>query len=274
MTPDDLQQIADKFVTARNTAQALSGFPGEAPATLEKAYLIQDLAIRQWPDRVAGWKVGRIPEHLEDAAGSDRLAGPIFSRLIHRAPHESVTRMPMFEGGFGAIEAEFIAVIGSDAPADKRSWSLDESMAMIGDLRIGIEIASSPLAPINELGPAVVVSDFGNNAGLIVGPSIADWSSRDLDTLACESFVDGRSVGTGGAFRLTGGYLRSVQFMLELAAGLGRPLRAGDVIATGQTNGIHDVLPGQRVRVVFGTDGELSCDMVAAAPAEQEGENL
>ena len=37
---------------------------------------------------------------------------------------------------------------------------------------IGIEIASSPLVNINDYGPAVVASDFGNNAGLLLGAEI------------------------------------------------------------------------------------------------------
>ncbi len=38
---------------------------------------------------------------------------------------------------------------------------------------IGIEIASSPLQNINDYGPAVVASDFGNNAGLLLGAEVA-----------------------------------------------------------------------------------------------------
>lgn len=266
MMQNEQHDIAKTFVAARQAALSLNDFPGVPATDLNSAYVIQDLAIELWPDRVAGWKVGRIPEHLEQACGCDRLAGPIFHKLIHPGESKTDVTLPVFAGGFGAIEAEYIAVIARDAQADKLKWSLDEARAMIGDLRIGIEIASSPLATINELGPMVVVSDFGNNGALLVGPSVANWQSRDLDSLHCESFVDGHAVGEGGAYNLTGGYLRSVQFMLELAASRGRPLQADTVIATGQTNGIHDVVPGQKTRVVFGQDGELSCQIVAASP--------
>jgi 2-keto-4-pentenoate hydratase len=157
-------------------------------------------------------------------------------------------------------------VIRGDAPADKLEWSRKEARAMIRELRIGLEVASSPLAAINDLGPAVTASDFGNNAGLIVGPAIRDWDSRDVEALTCAAYVDDELVGEGGAYGLTGGVVRSVQFMLELAASRGRPLKAGDVIATGQTTGIHDVRPGQSVRMPFGdgNDGELACTIVAA----------
>lgn len=268
LTPSDLQQIAAHFVAARRAALPLADYPGPVPANLATAYSIQDLAIDQWPDEIGGWKVGRIPPAVEDDFGCDRLAGPIFKGTIHYEENGKAVAMPVIAGGFGAIEAEYVAIIAKDAPEDKISWSIEEAKSMIGDLRIGLEVAASPLKTINDLGPAVVASDFGNNAGLIVGPSIRDWQSRALESLACESFIEGASVGSGGAFLLTGGYLRSVQFILSLAAQRGRALKAGDVIATGQTNGIHDVLPHQNTRIEFAGDGAIECRIEAAAAAD------
>lgn len=258
--------IALAFVEARRRCRALDDFPGPLPDDLQNAYRCQDSAIELWTDEPGGWKVGRIPPAVESRFGVDRLAGPIFQKTIYRVEAGEAMPMPIFRGGFAAIEAEFVVVIDKDAPADRHNWSLDEAAQMIGDLRIGLEIASSPLATINILGPTAVVADFGNNNGLIIGPSIRDWRTRELASMGCETFVDGKSVGTGGAWTLTGGYVRSVQFMLEVAARRGHPMRAGQVIATGQTNGIHDVVEGQTGRIVFGEDGELTCTLVAARP--------
>lgn len=259
-----LRDIASKFVNARLAARPLKAYPGDVPRDLKTGYICQDYAIDLWPDEIRGWKVGRIPPVLEAAYHSDRLAGPIFEKSIRHASNGEALEMRVFAGGFAAVEAEYVAVIGSDAPSGKTDWSLEEAAAMIRDLRLGLEIASSPLRTINKLGPAVIVSDFGNNAGLIVGKSIRNWQRRDLESMSCETFIEGSSVGTGGAFRITGGPVRSVQFMLQLAAGRGRPLHAGDVIATGQTTGIHEIAPGELARIVFDGDGEVRCKAVAA----------
>ncbi len=266
LSAETLEKIANSLVSARLAAAGLDDYPGPAPADLHTAYLIQDRAIDLWTDTIGGWKVGRIPPAVEDELGCDRLAGPIFATTIFRQNGGNVPSMSVFGNGFAAVEAEFVAVIREDAPTDKVQWSRDEAEAMIGELRIGLEVASSPLGAINDLGPAVTASDFGNNFGLIVGAAIPDWASREPESLTCATFVDDELVGEGGAFRLTGGVTRSVQFMLELAAKRGRPLKAGDVIATGQTSGIHEVSPGQVVRLEFGggDDGNLSCSIVAA----------
>lgn len=278
MTPDtgkepvlagdaELRAMAGRFVRARREARALAAFPGVVPDDLAAAYRCQDAAIDLWPDEIAGWKVGRIPPAVEDRFGCDRLAGPIFRGTIRHATGEDVVELPVYAGGFAAIEAEFVIVVDRNADPGKRQWSRDEAAGMIRELRMGIEMASSPLRSINDLGPPAIVSDFGNNAGLLVGGPIRNWRERELDSMGCEAFIEGRSVGTGGAFRLTGGPVRSLQFILELAAGRGRPLRAGDVIATGQTTGIHDIEVGETGRVVFGDDGEVVCRAAPAKPA-------
>jgi 2-keto-4-pentenoate hydratase len=263
---DPARQIAKCFVAARRQARVLSGYPGIPPENLDAAYAIQDIAIELWGRRIGGWKVARVPPELEHKFESDRLAGPIFSSTIHEVTSGSTIEVPVFDGGFAAIEAEFVVVIGEEAPADHWSWTPDEAREMIADLRIGIELAGSPLATINELGPAVVVSDFGNNFGLVIGPTIHNWQTRPLESMRCSARVDGQQVGEGGAYKLSGGFIRSVQFLLELAARRGLPLRAGDLIATGQTTGVHTVTVGQTGIADFGDDGWLGINAVAAAP--------
>lgn len=265
LSVETVENVASTLVAARISAQGLDEYPGAVPTDLGTAYLVQDQAIDLWSDTIGGWKVGRIPPAVEDDFGCDRLAGPIFTSTIVRLDGGDIPAMQVFADGFAAVEAEFIAVIREDAPADKVHWSREDAEAMIKELRIGLEIASSPLVGINDLGPAVVASDFGNNKGLVVGPAIPDWKDRDVESLSCATYIDGKLVGEGGAFGLTGGVTRSVQFILELAAKRGRPLQAGALVATGQTTGIHEVLPGQSVRMPFdgGNDGEVCCEIAA-----------
>lgn len=267
LSDDSAGNIAASLVSARRDARGLAEYPGDIPEDLASAYEIQDRAIELWNDTIGGWKVGRIPPAVEDRFGCDRLAGPIFATTILRSGNGAVPAMPVYADGGAAVEAEFVAIIRDDAPGDKLEWSRSEADAMIDELHIGLEIASSPLTGINDRGPAVVVSDFGNNLGLIVGPAIGDWRERDVESLTCATYIDGELVGKGGAFGLTGGVTRSVQFILELAARRGMPLRAGQVIATGQTTGIHDVVLSQEVRMPFGdggSDGEVACTITAA----------
>jgi len=261
--PDDAAAIAHAFTTARRSGQALPGFPGLVPPDLVAAYQVQDLAIASWDDQVVGWKVGYIAAERRDASGDDRLLGPAFSRQLQNATGGTVD-IPVFVGGFGAVEAEYVLELLEDAPAAQLHWTPEQAEALPARLYIGVEVASSPLATINELGPRVVVSDFGNNNGLVLGPEIADWTARDETDLRAETLIEGEVVGTGGATRLPGGLRAAYAFALSRSALRGRPLRRGDLIATGNATGIHDITVGQTALVRFAGFGEIACRAVPA----------
>ena len=261
----DSEAVAEDFVRARLGAEALLDFPGTIPTTLNTAYAYQDRAIALWPDHVAGWKVARIGPPWLERVGEDRLVGPIFRRGIRLAPPGALIDFPVFAGGYAAIEAEFVVRLGADAEPDKVQWSAEEAAELISGLHVGIEAAGSPLAAINELGPTVVVSDFGNNAGLLLGPAVPDWRNRRLETLTCETFIEEERVGRGGAASLPGGLLQAVAFALGRCARRGLPMKAGYVISTGAATGIHEIGIGQSARVKFDGVAQLLCRAVPAA---------
>ncbi len=262
-------RIAQRFVAARLNAVALDDFPGPIPPDLASGYECQDAAIALWPDEIAGWKIGRIPPAFEQKLGVNRLAGPIFRRDVQRVQGGEAIEFSVFAGGFAAVEAEYIFEVGEDAPAGRVRWSLDDAAAIVGRMFVGIETAGSPLATINALGPTVVVSDFGNNAGLILGREVPDWRDRALTELTCEAFVDDKSVGTGGAASILGGPLESLQFVAEHCAKRGRPLKAGTLISTGAATGIHDIVAGQRARAEFKGIGTIHCVAKVRTPTKQ-----
>lgn len=247
--------IVERFVGARLRGEALREYPGTVPATLAEAYQCQELAISRWPDRIAGWKVARVPQAFKAQYAEERLIGPAFASNIHIAAHGEVSDCPVFEGGFAAVEAELVIRVGSDPP-QRVEWTLDEVADYVGSIHIGVEVASSPLATLNDLGPGAVISDFGNNWGVIVGPEIEAW--RSIEEIAAKTFIDGELVGHGVAFTRQGA-LGALAFTIAKCAERGRQLRAGDVISTGMITGVHDIRIGQTSLHVFDTYGEVRC---------------
>ena len=257
-------EIAARLVSARLDARALEAYPGPPPATLEQGYLIQDVAIHVWPDEIAGWKIGLVPSALRETLKSDRVAGPIFSRTVRKA--SSVVEFPVFEGGFAAVEAEFVFRMGKDAPAGKTSWTEDEAASLVAALHIGVETAGSPMSFINDMGPTAVASDFGNNFGLILGGEVDKWRER-LKDLRAKTEIDRKTVGEGSAMSLPGGPMAGLTFLLSHLAERGRPLQAGQYVSSGAVTGVHDIIAGQTANVSFGPDGQIACRAVKAQPA-------
>jgi 2-keto-4-pentenoate hydratase len=262
----DVDAIAEQFVRARLHARALPEYPGIVPADLETAYRCQQIAIDRWPDPLGGWKVARIPQAHQAQYRDERLIGPVFAPNIHFATDGAVIDCPVFDGGFAAVEAEIVIRVGHDAPPDKLDWTLDEAAALVGEVCIGVEIASSPLSTLNDLGPGAVVSDFGNNWGVVLGSAVRSW--RNLEEISAQSFIDDAFVGRGVS-ALRAGPLGALAFTLAKCARRGRPLRADAVISTGMITGVHDIRPGQRSRHVFDGFGEVHCRAVRAVPHAQ-----
>lgn len=279
MTLDD---IAHRFVTARRSAQALDGYPGDIPSKLEDSYAIQERAIKLWNQPVIGWKIGRLAPEKQAEHGTERLAGPIFAPMYKDYTGEALT-LPVFAGGFAAVEAEFVFRIDHDADPEKTEYSEEEALRLIDAVFAGIEMAGSPLATINALGPTVVASDFGNNFGLILGEKLAEFDSdstvRALDSEAVKTFtartdIDGKIVGEGGLYTMPGGPLKAIAWLAGHLAQRGRPLTRGQLISSGATTGIHDIIAGQTSTVTFaGKNGKeivLVLKTATAAPAISE----
>ena len=264
MLADDPATIAGRFLAARRAATALDHYPGEFPLSLEAAYRIQDEAIAAWDRPVIGWKVGRINEPLSDRFGADRLAGPIFSQT--RAASGEVPEMPVFAEGFAAGEAEFLLRLGSAPPAGKISFTLDEAADLIEAVFVGIEIASSPLASINALGPVAVISDFGNNNGLVVGTEIDDWRRSGFEDWPVTLTIDGAEAGNGSARAFPDGAIGSARFLFELMAQRGIALSPGQFISSGAVGGVHAAQAGQVVAARFGGGLSVACRLKAARP--------
>lgn len=260
------REIAGKFVAARQEARALAEFPGQPPDSLRAGYRVQDEAIALWPDAVAGWKIGRAASHQAEQLGADRLAGPIFGRLVWRAGGDEIA-FPVFEGGFAAVEAEYVLRIAHDVPPEDTEWTREDAAGLVAAMHMGVETAGSPLATINEFGATVVVSDFGNNHGLILGGEIANWRTRLDQGLQCETFIDGVSVGQGEVRTGADDPLEAFVFLLEHLAWRGRALKAGQLVSTGAVTGVHGIRIGQHARASFAGDGDLLCVATKAMPA-------
>lgn len=251
-------QIARAFRDARATGKALMAYPGERPVDLGSAYRIQDCAIAIAGVPVVGWKVGRINAPENQLLGADRLAGPIMAETVktEKSADDAVS-MPICPGGFAAAEAEFIVRL-ADCPFDRTPEDDDETLAMIAEIRIGLEIASSPYAAINADGACVTISDQGNNAGLVLGPQVPRLFWNRLNEVQVTVAIDGNEVGAGTTRSMLDGPLGAVRFLIANLQSRGLTPEAGQYITTGAITGVHEIGHGQRVEARFETLGTIS----------------
>lgn len=263
MVQDTGINTARAFVEARKAGQAMAAYPGERPLDLAEAYRVQDAAISLWHRTIGGWKVGRINSPEDEALGADRLAGPIFAdTIVDGTSGEPV--LPVFADGFAAGEAELLLRIGAP-PAKQLPQDDAETLEWISDVRIGLEIASSPYPGINDDGACVTISDHGNNAGLVLGPQVPRARWGDLQQIVVETRVDDRPVGRASVAAMLDGPLGAVRFLLANLRGRRIEPSKGWWISSGAITGVHGVRPGDRLVARFIGIGEVSCRIAAVS---------
>lgn len=250
------EAIARAFVAARGSGEVLSDYPGPMPETLEEGYRIQAHAIALKGQAIAGWKVGRVPSPLVPRHGVDRFAGPIFADGLVAPAEGAVPAMPV-HGGFAAAEAEFLLRLASVPDPASGPWTNAQAARHIDAIHVGIEIAGSPFPGINDHGPAVTVSDFGNNTALVIGPAIP--LDGDMLNWRVELCIDGETIGTGIAADMLDGPFGAVRFLFEQAAAGLVPLVPGQWVSTGAVTGVHPVRPGQSIEARFGDGHAVRC---------------
>ncbi|MDF2995919.1 MAG: fumarylacetoacetate hydrolase [Xanthobacteraceae bacterium] len=260
----DAKGTAEEFIAARREVRVLDAFPGPLPATLDDAYAVQEEVLRLTARRLAGWKVAGIPQGFRAQYDAERLVGPVFADAVQEVAKGGHATVEVHEGGFCAVEAEFVVRLLADPP--EGALSADD-IAAIATLHAGSEIASSPLATINDLGPGAVISDHGNNSGAIVGPAIPRSAFDHWKALASRTYVNGELVGEGSAARVVGGPFAGAAFLAAQLATRGRRLKEGDIILTGMTTGVHPVPVGAHARFEFEGIGSFTLDVAARRAA-------
>lgn len=244
-----IDEISQVLVGARKAGRGLPGFPGALPATLTASYAVQLHSAGVWPDEIGGWKVGGVPADYIAEFDETRLTGPIFKRKIVHSRMGDETAMGVLPG-FAAVEGEWVFRLG-DTPEEDR-------------LYIGIEVASSPLPAINDLGPVAVICDFGNNNGLIVGPEIEDWRNVKPGPLQIETQIDGIVVGQKEVTNFPQDGLAAVAFLRDHAAKYEIALPAGTYCTSGAITGVHEAEAGAKAVCSFGPFGSLGVRFVPA----------
>lgn len=264
----DPKPICDALVHAREAATTLDAFPGDIPDTLEKAYAVQKMAISQWDADLIGFKVGGVPAKWQDQFPTSWLAGPMFSDQSYAVESGQSLDVSVFEGGFAAYEAELVFVLKDLDKLDAPLESVDDTHAFISRVYLGAEIASSPNLRVNDMGPGSIISDLGNNAGVVLGPeaplSILDGLSKLEVVLTIDDVEIGRACPNAGE----NGPLGALRFILNHFISLKGKIDLPEncLISSGAITGVHQSHAGTKSTITFADMAEYELKMVPRKP--------
>jgi len=250
---------------ATERVSTLLEFPGTLPDTPKEAYQVQDLCISGWDDKLAGWKVAGLKPELHQAFAAKRQSGPVFEKNMQFTDCSDHIKAPVFADGFAAIEAEFVILLGDVSKLPTSNISEQDAIKAIDKIFMGIEIASSPLKNTHSYGTLSPICDFGNNAGVIVGPEIKNWQEVDLSTINVSVKIAGEEVGNATTKSSLDGPVGAVTYLLEHLAQRGHTVKPGTYISSGAVTGAHQTTVGTPSEVTFEGVGTISLELVSNA---------
>lgn len=239
---EKFKETAEAIIIARQSGKARDTFAADdIPADLDTAYAVQSLVCQKWPDQLVGFKVGGIPPTFRDKFAADWLVGPVFAKNVYHIEAGNTLDFPMYEGGFAAFEPELVFSIDADAFKGEDNWTAETARRAIKRIYLGAEIAASPNINVNVLGPGSIISDLGNNAGVILGKEIP---VSELDTalsVMTETRIDGETINACAPHPAPAGPLGALAFLLNHLKSHAELYEMSDtlLVSSGAITGVH-----------------------------------
>ncbi len=245
-----VKTAADLIVTAYETGAAFTTASGEAPATLDEAYAVQNAVVqRLWISRgetIRGWKTGG------PSAEATPVAAPIPASRILASPAELIGE----NFHFIAVEVELAYTLRHDLPPRDAPYGEVEVSAAVASMNVAIEVCDSRMREWRTADALWKLADMQLNAALVVGSPESDWqriiSQRQVAILE----IDGRICAEKAGSHPYGNPVRLLPWLANHCALRCGGLRGGDVVTTGAWTGMHLVAPGAEVLARFPGIGE------------------
>jgi len=232
-------KAAALLVEARRTRRPLARLPEDCrPATLEDAFAIEEATVVQLGDRIAGWKVARLP-------GGEFAYGIIVASRVLRSGGVVDSRDAPLLGMEGEIGFRFL----HDTPPREAAYSYDEIADRVVAFPL-IEVVATRYADYHATPVVERTADLMSNGAFVVGDDQPNWRSMDLVGIPVSLTFDDTVVVERNGGHAIGDPLRLVVDLINrLRQTTG--IQAGQMVTTGTYTGMVHAKPGQRVAVRF-----------------------
>ena len=128
----------------------------------------------------------------------------------------------------------------------------------MADCRLAIEILGRRVPGSVPLNALTATADFGLSALHVEGSRVHHLATFDPAKAQVTAKINGRAVSTGSGADVMTHPLEAAVWLANQLRRRGRGLEAGDIISTGTSVGILQVMPGQIFEADFGTLGSVT----------------
>lgn len=261
----DAQPASDLLWRTWQLGQAIEALPiALRPATRAQAYAVQALLEPRSSRPPAGWKIAAT-----STAGQRHInvSGPLAGRILAERLHQDGAMLSMAGNRMAVAEAEFVFMMARSLPPRKVPYSVEESIAAVGDLYLGIEVPDSRFAEYVAVGEAQLIADDACAHEFVLGPRVATaWRQHDLAAHRVHATVEGRTrryEREGIGANVLGNPCIALAWLINELSAQGVTLSAGQFVTTGTCLVPLEIEAGDSVLADFGVLGRVACRFIS-----------
>ena len=246
MSDTRIAAIADRLVAARRQGARVALAGQDASKDYEEGFAIQDKVVAALASPVVGWKVMQVP-------GGPVIFAPILQsgRVAPGGTWNVAGKEP------AGIELEIAFRMGSDVPAGATPAQVLDAVAAA---HVVFELCQSRIAEPAKQPRHVMLADCISNAGIVVGPEIADWRRQNLAARPGRLLVDGKLHIEGRSVDP----VAALQMLPPALAARGKRLAAGQIVITGSLIGMNWLTGRHALEGIVDGCGKVAIELTAA----------
>jgi 2-keto-4-pentenoate hydratase len=201
-------------------------------ASIDDAYAVQReyvrLQMRARRTKAIGFKIGLTAKRMQQMCGID---SPVAGVLLADRVLVSGSSVRMADYGRLGLEFEIAIRLARDLLPDGRVLTPSDVAEAVEAVSPAIELVDDRHADYGNLDALSVIADNSWNAGMVRGTFEPVWP--DLATIGGVVSVDGNVIDRGMGRDVLGHPFHTVGWLAGHLAERGMPLRAGDIVITG-----------------------------------------
>lgn len=256
---DKYKEAADLLMNCVEEGSTITQLPDTLiPSTLKEAYTVQAYIETSNNPRV-GWKLAATSIAGQKHIG---VSGPIVGRITSKMSLSLGQFVMTKANNMMVAEPEFVFVFNQRIEPRDRSYTKEEAMGLVSELKLGLEFPNSRFMKFETAGELSLIADNACAHEFMLGPTVPEiWRHLELSQHKVVGWIGSKSKFEGVGSNVLGGPINALLWFLNEASKRKFVIKEGDFVTTGTTTQPIPLKMSDKIIADFGELGEVRCEI-------------